>query len=289
MRHSPRGRLAAIIVSLLLISVFALGCAGTTTSGQTAATQAPTTQQPANNQTPTTQPSSTTQSTQPPTTTQASTKPVTGSPKGGDPYYPWAGNGGYDVQSYEISLDIDPASGRIAGDAVVTATAVCRTLPPSTSICIGLDVSSVTVDGKTAAFHRRTARSSKIDLSATLRSGEQVRRSAISYSGVPTGLDTTPCAGVAEDGDTIFTLDEPQGAATWFPVNDTPADKATYTFRLTVPKPYTATANGVLVEHRVPGNGPDVHLEDGAAHGQLLGGRRRGAVLPRDLDICPGE
>ena len=47
-------------------------------------------------------------------------------------------------------------------------------------------------------------------------------------------------------GDTIFTLDEPQGAATWFPVNDLLADKATYTFRLTVPSAYTATANGVL-------------------------------------------
>jgi len=38
------------------------------------------------------------------------------------------------------------------------------------------------------------------------------------------------------------------GARAWFPSNDHPSDKATYTFRLTVPQPLTAVANGVLVK-----------------------------------------
>ena len=38
-------------------------------------------------------------------------------------------------------------------------------------------------------------------------------------------------------------------------MNDTPADKATYTFRLTVPKPYTATASGVLAGIEPQGSG----------------------------------
>ena len=33
---------------------------------------------------------------------------------------------------------------------------------------------------------------------------------------------------------------------TWFPSNNHPLDKATFTMRLTVPKPYQAAANGVL-------------------------------------------
>ncbi|MCC6314442.1 MAG: M1 family metallopeptidase [Thermomicrobiales bacterium] len=44
----------------------------------------------------------------------------------------------------------------------------------------------------------------------------------------------------------IFVAGEPRGAETWFPVNGHPADKATYTFRLTVDAPYEAVANGRL-------------------------------------------
>ncbi len=250
MLHLLRGRLTAIIVPLLLIGVFALGCSGKTTSGQTAPTEAPTTQQSASTETPTTQPSSATESTQPPTTVQASTKPVTGSPKGGDPYFPWAGNGGYDVQSYEISLDIDPASGRIVGDTTVTATPL-QDLAAFYLDLVGLDVVAVAVDGSEAEF-KRYGQDLKITCPKTLSTGNEFSVK-ISYSGVPTGMK--PLRGWQKSGDTIFTSDEPQGAATWFPVNDMPADKATYTFRLTVPKPYTATASGVLVTTEPRGSG----------------------------------
>ena len=78
----------------------------------------------------------------------------------------------------------------------------------------------------------------------------------VSYSGVPQSLTMADgsVVGWQKSGDTIFTLDEPEGAATWFPVNDTPLDKATYTFRITVPEPYTAAANGVLAQTVVNGS-----------------------------------
>ncbi len=44
----------------------------------------------------------------------------------------------------------------------------------------------------------------------------------------------------------VFVASEPAGAAAWFPVNDHPLDKATYTFEITVPKPYVVAANGLL-------------------------------------------
>ena len=46
--------------------------------------------------------------------------------------------------------------------------------------------------------------------------------------------------------DGAFVADEPQGAPTWFPCNDHPTDKATYDFRVTVPRGVTAVANGEL-------------------------------------------
>jgi aminopeptidase N len=46
---------------------------------------------------------------------------------------------------------------------------------------------------------------------------------------------------------------EPQGAPTWFPCNDTPADKATYDIAITVPAGRVAVSNGTLVGVRTSG------------------------------------
>ena len=48
-----------------------------------------------------------------------------------------------------------------------------------------------------------------------------------------------------EDG--AFVVNEPQGSPGWYPANDTPKDKATYDFVISVPKGREALANGKLV------------------------------------------
>ena len=48
-----------------------------------------------------------------------------------------------------------------------------------------------------------------------------------------------------EDG--AFVANEPEGASTWYPVNDVPYDKATYTFAITVPEGTVGVANGKLL------------------------------------------
>ena len=243
MGRFSQGRPAAIIVVLLLIIVVALGCGGKLASSRTAVTQPATSESSSATQPSTTQP--------PSTGTSTTAAAVTGSPGAGDPFFPSAGNGGYDVQSYEISLHIDPVSGRIAGTGVVTATAL-QDLAGFYLDLLGLDVSGVQVDGKTAPWDR-SGQELKITCPATLEKGDTFK-ATISYSGVPAALSSKLFSlGWQKVDDTIFTLDEPQGAATWFPVNDTPADKATYTFHLTVPEAYTAAANGVLVDTTVEG------------------------------------
>jgi aminopeptidase N len=47
--------------------------------------------------------------------------------------------------------------------------------------------------------------------------------------------------------DGAFVANEPQGAPSWFPCNDSLTDKATYRFEVTVPRRTTAVANGRLV------------------------------------------
>jgi aminopeptidase N len=44
----------------------------------------------------------------------------------------------------------------------------------------------------------------------------------------------------------VFVVSEPVGASGWFPANAHPRDKATHSFRITVPEPYVAAANGLL-------------------------------------------
>ncbi len=233
-------RPAAILLVLLAVLLLP-ACAG----GTSATTSAPSSTASATASTST---SVTPVTTAPAPGTTAVSVPVLaaapGSPQSGDPYFPQNGNGGYDVQSYDITMDIDPASGRVAAKTVVTADAT-QDLSAFYLDLTGLEVSAVEVDGSPAAF-THTGQDLRIEPSQPVAAGGRFA-ATITYSGIPGQIvGKTLTVGWQKTGDVIFTLDEPQGAAFWFPVNDTPADKATYTFRLTVPTPYTATANGVL-------------------------------------------
>lgn len=64
----------------------------------------------------------------------------------GDPYFPKAGNGGYDVTHYDLALSYDPDDRRLTG----TATLDARATEDLTALNLdlqGLDVDAVTVDG----------------------------------------------------------------------------------------------------------------------------------------------
>ncbi|MCE5252715.1 MAG: M1 family metallopeptidase [Actinomycetia bacterium] len=178
--------------------------------------------------------------------------PLAGASGAGDPYLPHAGNGGYDVTSYDIALAIDPALGTIAGSTTLEAQAL-QQLESFSLDYAGPEIGAVTVDGTTAEYRRKDDELI-ILCPARLSAGEDFAVE-VSYSGAPGKLEHTQAfaMGWQQVGDTIYTLDEPLGAATWFPANDHPSDKATYTFRLTVPRPYVAAANGVLVDREVQG------------------------------------
>ena len=72
----------------------------------------------------------------------------------GDPYFPLAGNGGYDVLHYDLVLDYVPVVNRLRGDVTITATAT-QDLSSFDLDLRGFTVSAVLVDGHTAAFARR--------------------------------------------------------------------------------------------------------------------------------------
>lgn len=243
-----------MVALLLMMAALSAGCG--CTSGLRPGPAAPASSAPS----PATRPPSTappTTGVAPVTTAPVTTIPATaGSPDSSDPYFPSRGNGGYDVQSYDITLDIDPVSDHIAGADTATAVAT-QDLSALYLDLQGLEVSHARVDGAAAAFEQR-GQELRISCPAPVAKGARFAV-AVTYSGVPVATPSPPVTlGWQKAGDTTFTLDEPQGAASWFPVNDTPSDKAVYTFHLTVPAAYTAAANGVLV-------GPPTSAAAGAA------------------------
>lgn len=180
------------------------------------------------------------------------TDPASGPTGAGDPYFPEAGNGGYDVDAYEISLRVDPGSGALEGSTTIQAWTT-QVLGSFSLDLLGLDVARVSVDGATAE-HERRGGELIIACPEPLGQGEAFS-AEVSYSGVPGSVPDSGSLslGWRHSGDDIYTLDEPRGAATWFPVNDHPSDKATYTYRITVPAPYVATAGGVLAATETQG------------------------------------
>ena len=183
-----------------------------------------------------------------PTMTPAPTPaPAKGSPGMGDPYYPNLGNGGYDVQKYTIALEVDPPGNTVNGSTTILANAT-EQLSAFNLDFHGLSIDSVRVNDKTAEFTR-----SQDEL--TITPSEPLEKNlvftvVIKYHGTPGLIRSTPIDiemgwSHARDG-TINVWGEPAAASTWFPNNNHPRDKATYTFEITVPKSWMVVATGTL-------------------------------------------
>jgi aminopeptidase N len=175
-----------------------------------------------------------------------------GSPGLGDPFFPLAGNGGYDVTNYVLRLRYEPATNHLDGTATIRATAT-QNLSRFDLDLRGFDVSRLLVDGRAASF-TRDGQELVITPAAGLPAG-QAFTVVVDYAGVPSVI-TDPdesIEGWVPTDDGAFVVGEPQGSPGWYPVNDNPQDKATYTFRVTVPQGLTVMANGVLVSQTSTG------------------------------------
>lgn len=170
-----------------------------------------------------------------------------GSPGMGDPYYPLDGNGGYDVSRYLLDLSYDPATDVLAGSATVRARAT-QNLSSFNLDLDGLNVRSITVDGR-AATYTRSGSELTVTPADGIRNGTHFE-SKVTYDGVPRLLnDQFGPSGFFHTDDGSLVIGQPHVAATWFPANDHPLDKAAFTFQITVPEGLEAVANGVLADH----------------------------------------
>jgi hypothetical protein len=76
-----------------------------------------------------------------------------GSPGLGDPFFPLAGNGGYDVTNYALRLSYEPATNHLDGTATIRATAT-QNLSRFDLDLRGFNISRLLVNGQAASFAR---------------------------------------------------------------------------------------------------------------------------------------
>jgi aminopeptidase N len=200
-------------------------------------------------------PKATTSSSDTTTTTEEPVRGTPGAPGVGDPYYPGLGNGGYDVDHYTLDLTWLADAGELDGVATLEATAT-QDLSRFNLDLSGLEVRSVTVGGDRAEVTRQE-RELVIEPPTDIAEGESFT-TVIAYRGEPQpiseGTDIFEL-GWHTDGREVYVVSEPSGAQTFFPVNDHPTDKATYTLRITAPEDQAVIANGLLASDDDIGHG----------------------------------
>lgn len=205
-----------------------------------------------------------------------------GAPGAGDDYFPYAGNGGYDVRHYDLELDYtppdpDPAplTGHLEGVATIALVAT-QDLDRFNLDLRGLDVSSITVNGRRATETATPAEGEEVEGAAywqvqddaarvwelTIQPRPKLKEGQRAEIVIGYGGDTTRprdiegfLYGWVTTRDGAMVLGEPEGTMTWYPVSDHPTDKATYTFEITVPEGKVAVANGLPAREPVTANG----------------------------------
>lgn len=163
-----------------------------------------------------------------------------------EPFFPRSGSAAYDVGHYDVRLAYRPSRGTI--DAAATIEAKARQGLRRFSLdLVGLRVTAVSVDGEPAGFKRGKDKL-KITPATRVKSGESFTvtvdyrghpRRIVDPDGSNEGWNPTPDGAIA--------VGEPVGTAAWMPCNNTPRDKASFDFELTVPAQLQAVSNGRLV------------------------------------------
>jgi len=168
----------------------------------------------------------------------------------GDRLNPGIGNGGYDVQDYDLRLryaTADPAQ-PLLGDETITARAT-QGLSQFNLDFGGKSIGGVAVNGAAARF-KRTGEELIVTPAHPIDNGSTFTVVITAFTAVPTKITWdihSTTFFVTPDGSA--TAPQPYDAHLIYPCNDHPRDKATFTFTIDVPAGRDAVANGTEIGH----------------------------------------
>ena len=184
----------------------------------------------------------------------AAAPPSPGAPGLGDRLFPLLGNGGYDTLHYNLDLRYETSDPSQSVDGTVTIFArATQSLSQFNLDFAGESVGSVSVNGRTATWTRDDGEL-LITPRRPLAKGRPFVVRVSHFVAGPTEPSDDPTSSaffVTPHGSA--TAPQPDLAHFYFPSNDHPSDKASYTFRLDVPSGLVAVANGVPTGRREHG------------------------------------
>jgi aminopeptidase N len=166
-----------------------------------------------------------------------------------DSVYPNVGDPGVDALHYDLDLAWDAEARTLTGTATVALRAAVTA--PEFRLDFGepLKITSATLDGVEVTTQHNG--NNLVVASPVVEDRKYLL--VIEYAGTPeptpaptirTDLATTGWT-ITDSGE-VWTMQEPYGAYTWYPVNDQPSDKALYDFTIHAPSPWVGVANGEL-------------------------------------------
>jgi aminopeptidase N len=166
----------------------------------------------------------------------------------GDPYFPLDGNGGIDVQRYEIHDRYDFASQKLSGWTKVSLTTTADL--SGFNLDFLLPVQSVTMGGHDLDFNQDQTH--ELVVNHPFTDGEAVDL-VVRYAGKPSAYGYDGESNWLASDQEVVAMNQPHMAPWWFPSNDHPLDKASMSISITVPKANKVVANGTLDERTVHG------------------------------------
>lgn len=166
----------------------------------------------------------------------------------GDPLFPEAGNGGYDVLHYRIELDT--TGPELVGFATIEALAT-QDLSSLNLDLVGMTVDEAHIDGLPVQVDRDGREMTLTPMAAIPDSA--IMTIEVAYHGAPQPVPDPAfptILGWLDEPWGSYVAAEPLGAATWFPGNDHPLDKATFEISITVEVDEIAAGPGLLIDQR---------------------------------------
>ncbi|MGW9043566.1 M1 family aminopeptidase [Streptomyces lydicus] len=160
----------------------------------------------------------------------------------GDRLFPTLGNTGYDVTSYDVTLDYSGHNDRPMNvTTVITARATTELDHLNLDFARG-SVRSATIGGLPAKYEQH-GEDLVLTPSFHVSRGQELKIS-VQHTSDPRGASD---GGWIRTADGLAMANQADAAHRVFPCNDHPSDKAFFTFHLTAPQQLTAVANGLPV------------------------------------------
>lgn len=152
---------------------------------------------------------------------------------------------GYDVGSYDLSMEFDPVNGTLAGLNVIQFTATVDLLGTLILDAVDMDIQHVVWRDGSTLLTTYDQKQLKITLPYPMPKGSTATIAVKFSSQRPQNLRTASADPSRRDRlPSAYTYTQPDGSRRWFPCHDIPGDKTVTKMRFVVPAGFSVASNG---------------------------------------------